>query len=116
MQLENRFAFKEWAAVCAALSSGRQSLILRKGGIHEGREGFRVEHREFWLFPTAFHQQADALTNDAAEFCAQARRDVPQPGTISIQNYAVVEAVHEIRHAAVLPRLIGLHIWSERTV
>lgn len=33
-------AFKEWDIVCKALEEGRQSLILRKGGIHEGREGF----------------------------------------------------------------------------
>ena len=30
-----RIAFKEWAAVCRALASGRQSLIIRKGGIAE---------------------------------------------------------------------------------
>ena len=29
-------AFKEWAGVCAALAEGRQSLIVRKGGIAEG--------------------------------------------------------------------------------
>ena len=29
--------FKEWAIVCEALGRGRQSVILRKGGIAEGR-------------------------------------------------------------------------------
>jgi hypothetical protein len=116
VQSENRFAFKEWAAVCAALATGRQSLILRKGGIHEGRDGFRVDHREFWLFPTAFHQKPDALADDAAEFCEHAQRYVAEVGTIAIQDYAVVEQVHEITDEAVLPRLMGLHIWSERTV
>ena len=57
MRPANEWAFKEWAVVCAALASGRQSVILRKGGIHEGRDGFRVDHREFWLFPTRFHQE-----------------------------------------------------------
>ena len=33
-------AFKEWAIICEALGAGVQSIILRKGGIHEGREGF----------------------------------------------------------------------------
>jgi hypothetical protein len=32
--------FKEWQVVCDALASGRQSILLRKGGIHEGRHGF----------------------------------------------------------------------------
>ena len=50
--------FKEWQVVCEALGSGRQSLVLRKGGIHEGREGFSFAHGEFFLFPTRFHGQA----------------------------------------------------------
>ena len=49
--------FKEWAAVCEALGQGRQSVILRKGGIAEGREGFSFKHSEFFLFPTWFHEQ-----------------------------------------------------------
>ena len=53
-----RTAFKEWAVICEALGSGRQSIILRKGGIHEGRGGFEFSHQEFALFPTRFHEQA----------------------------------------------------------
>ena len=50
-------AFKEWALVCEALGSGKQSIILRKGGIAEGRAGFAFEHDDFFLFPTWFHEQ-----------------------------------------------------------
>jgi hypothetical protein len=50
-------AFKEWAIVCEALGAGKQSIIIRKGGIAEGREGFSFRHREFLLFPTWFHEQ-----------------------------------------------------------
>ena len=116
MLTENRFAFKEWAAVCAALAAGRQSLILRKGGLREGREGFQVDHGEFWLFPTAFHQQTDALTDEARGFYEQALQIQPVDGTIALQGYAVVESVHHIEDETVLPRLVGLHVWSERTV
>lgn len=49
--------FKEWAVVCKALEEGRQSVILRKGGIAEGREGFRFENRCFHLLPTRYHEQ-----------------------------------------------------------
>ncbi len=113
MQDSNRWAFKEWAAVCAALLSGKQSLILRKGGIHEGRDGFRVEHPEFWLFATGFHQHAEALANDAAAF---AETPPPSDGTVCLPGYAVVEAVEEIHDPLILPRLAGCHIWSDRTV
>jgi hypothetical protein len=49
--------FKEWSLVCDALGAGAQSLILRKGGIHEGRGGFWWKHDRFFLFPTHFHEQ-----------------------------------------------------------
>jgi hypothetical protein len=49
--------FKEWSLVCDAFGRGEQSIILRKGGIAEGREGFSFRHREFFLFPTFFHEQ-----------------------------------------------------------
>ena len=49
--------FKEWALVCEALGRGEQSILLRKGGIAEGRAGFQFQHAEFFLFPTFFHEQ-----------------------------------------------------------
>ena len=112
----NRFAFKEWAVVCEALNIGRQGLILRKGGIHEGREGFRVEHREFWLFPTEFHQQPEVLAADALPLLEKLKVVVPAPGTVEIRNYVIVEDAIEIREESQLPRLAGLHVWSESTL
>src|SRR4051794_5706629 len=54
-------AFKEWSGVCQALGDGRQSLILRKGGIAEGPAGFVPEHEVFWLYPTRVHQAQQGL-------------------------------------------------------
>lgn len=112
----NRFAFKEWAVVCEALNVGRQSLILRKGGIHEGREGFRVDHCEFWLFPTEFHQQPDVLAPEARLLLASVMSRPHSPGAILLRNYVVVDEVLEIRDERLLPRLAGLHVWSESTL
>ena len=28
-----KHAFKEWAVICQALATGRQALVLRKGGV-----------------------------------------------------------------------------------
>ncbi|KAB2639474.1 MAG: DUF1802 family protein [Verrucomicrobia bacterium] len=53
--------FKEWQVVCDALASGRQAILLRKGGIHEGRQGFSFAHKAFFLFPTRFHVQGDQV-------------------------------------------------------
>ena len=41
-------AFKEWAIVCDALGKGQQSIIFRKGGIHEGKRGFQFKHDQLY--------------------------------------------------------------------
>ena len=116
MQSANRYAFKEWAVVCEALASGRQTLIPRKGGIHEGRDGFRVEHGEFWLFPTRFHQEREEIVPDAHPLLAQAIAARPPEGVVRLQHYALVSEVFHVTEEAVLPRLAGLHVLSEETV
>ena len=48
---------KEWATVVKALENGKQTVILRKGGILETASGFNVESKKFFLFPTWEHQE-----------------------------------------------------------
>jgi len=109
-------AFKEWAAVCAALAAGRQTIILRKGGIAEGAAGFRVAHREFWLYPTQFHQAPEALVPAAAADLAQAAAWQPPPGEVHLRLAAQVYEVYEIATLETAHRLAGLHVWSPATV
>lgn len=116
MDSSNRIAFKEWAAICAALAMGAQTLIVRKGGIHEGRAGFRVAHGEFWLFPTYVHEAAAGLEDEAAPLLARALAERPPAGTLRIAHYAVVSDVLEVRDETRLLRLAGEHLWSARTI
>src|SRR5207237_10577046 len=82
--------FKEWSLVCDALGRGRQSVILRKGGIAEGRGGFSFRHREFFLFPTFIHGQIAKVRIAAA--------DIPVPrSTVAIRWYARVERAVQIK-------------------
>jgi hypothetical protein len=112
----NRIALKEWAVVCQALDQGRQAISLRKGGINEPRDGFRVEHREFWLFPTQFHEGRESLVPEAEPLLAEALANLPPAGAIQIANYVVVEEVHQIAELAQVERLAALHIWSSETI
>jgi hypothetical protein len=101
--------FKEWSLVCDALGHGAQSVILRKGGIAEGREGFSFRHREFFLFPTFFHEQVVKVRITA--------RDIPAPGnTIAIRWYAKVERALRINSVAIAEALAPLHILSIEVV
>jgi hypothetical protein len=109
-------AFKEWAAVCEALATGRQTIVLRKGGIQEGREGFSVQHREFWFYPTRFHESAESLIPDAALLAARAAASGPPPGKVPLNLFAVVQEVHELATEDAVLRMAGLHIWSQATI
>ena len=116
MQKANNMAFKEWAAICAALGEGLQTLIIRKGGIHEGREGFRVAHEEFWLFPTYLHEAAVGLEQEAMPILERVEAERPRVGMLRLAQYAVVTDVFDVRDEQRLPHLAGQHIWSPRTV
>lgn len=102
-------AFKEWAVIVEALGQGEQILILRKGGIAEGRGGFRAEHERFWLFPTRFHQQAEGVVPDsAARFGLMT---FPPENVLRIQYAAEVVEARRLESLAAAERLAGQHIW-----
>jgi hypothetical protein len=103
-------AFKEWAGVCAALAEGRQSLIVRKGGIAEGPQGFIPEHPIFWLYPTHVHQAEHGLRT------AQPATPQEAPGTVALGALAVVDSVMFVKHEETLAALEPLHIWTEETL
>jgi hypothetical protein len=96
--------FKEWALVCESMLRGETSLIFRKGGIAEGKEGFRFKHSQFFLFPTFFHEQISLTRLDPA-------RDLqPQVETIRIDVFAYVEFTLWISELRSIEPLSGLHI------
>lgn len=116
MQAVNRFALKEWASVCAAIAAGRQSVLLRKGGIDEGPGGFRVQHEEFWMYPTRFHQQPDELAPDAATFLDDPAAAPPPDGVVRLSLYAVATRVERVNDPERLAGFAGRHILSESAV
>ncbi len=102
--------FKEWAIVCEALGRGEQCILLRKGGMAEGRHGFGFRHPEFFLFPTFFHEQAGKVRIAGAE--------IPQTraGEIEISYFA---KLIEQRHVVSWPMaaaLDPLHILEQSVV
>ena len=102
--------FKEWAIVCQALGRGEQSVILRKGGIAEGREGFSFRHKEFFLFPTYFHEQVAKVRKIEIEFPAQA------PDKIEINFFAKIELSCVIKSWKIAQALEPFHILRPEVV
>ncbi len=106
--------FKDWSLVCSALNEGRQSLIFRKGGIAEGRDGFRFKHESFFLFPTQFHQQAERIRPEILP--ALTPIDPAPAGTVAIQNFFVLDWAMWIDDWPTLQRLEPFHVWREEVV
>lgn len=104
--------FKEWTLVCDALGSGEQSIIIRKGGIAEGRAGFRFQHEEFLLFPTLFHEQVAKLKLPAETPLPAMRAD----GQHEIKYRARVEWTREVSDLAVVRRLAPFHCWQDSEI
>jgi hypothetical protein len=113
MEPSSHIAFKEWAVVVDALGQGEQVLILRKGGIREQRGEFRVDHREFWLFPTQFHEAERSIIPSKRPRLRDMAAAAPKDA-VDIEYYAVADSVIQITSPAVLKRLQGRHIWSEQ--
>lgn len=106
-------AFKEWAAVCRALATGRQSLIIRKGGIAEANGVFTPEHSRFWLYPTYFHeQQQKGVKPDAMPLLEDAERDRPEAGKLRLTNFVDVAGVQFVADLDRALALDDLHVWS----
>lgn len=109
-------AFKEWAAVCRALADGKQTVILRKGGISEDAGEFRPEHPRFWLYPTYFHEQQAGLKPEFRPYLAAADADRPPAGRLRLSHLCEVAAVH---HVATLDAALALdrfHGWTAEVV
>ena len=102
--------FKEWAMVCEAFARGRQSIVVRKGGIAEGSAGFSFRHHDFYLFPTWFHEQSGKVrTTDIL---------IPEKpaGEIEIRCLARLECARVVTSWPVAEALAPLHILRSEVV
>ncbi len=108
-----RTAFKEWAVVVDALMHGGQIVIVRKGGLREGKGGFQVEHPEFLLFPTLFHQQRESVIPAAQSRYDSLAPHFPAADILRIEGFAKVVEWRRLSSLQDVQRLRGQHIWRE---
>jgi hypothetical protein len=102
-------ALKEWAVVCRALETGRQLMLLRKGGIYEAEGEFQVENRQFLLFPTYVHQNLNMLKpTDQSGFEPHSE----EPGEVAISAVGVVSDIIELKSRQQMNRIDDEHVWT----
>ena len=105
-------AFKEWEVVCKALAAGDQNVILRKGGIHEGREGFSFAHEEFLLFPTRFHAQGERVRVD----CEAPAPEWQEGDEVCLEHRVRVTGAITLTDWEEVKKLEDRHIWTEEII
>lgn len=110
-------AFKEWQLVADAIAVGEQTVLLRKGGISEGKAGFQWLHERFFLFPSLFHEQAGQVLPSPD---GSPRSWAPIPGLaaddIAFTVYVETLATGRIAEWEEVLRLAPYHIWREEIV
>ena len=97
-----------------ALLDGRQTLLLRKGGIREQR--FDVRGDRFVLFPTVAHSHVERVRPEHRDALEAADPDVRDDGTFVVRcGVTLVDVVDVVRPAG-LGALEDLHIWTASSV
>jgi hypothetical protein len=106
-------ALKEWAVVIRALHEGKQTLLLRKGGIAE--RGFQIKGDRFLLFPTYEHQSEDVLRSPFRNYLLETL-PAQLPGKIRIADWAKIEDSFPIAGLRQLDWLYPHHVWAQEFV
>jgi len=106
---ELKVGLKEWASVCSALASGRQMVLLRKGGIHESDGEFELEHPQFLLFPTYLHQNLRMLkSSEHADFEPASS----EPSHVTLSLAGEVTSIIQLHSRRQADALDAEHIWT----
>jgi hypothetical protein len=106
-------ALKEWSAAVHAMLDGRQTVLLRKGGIHEKR--FAVTASRFLLFPTVAHSHAERVRPEHWDLLEAAAGDSTDDAVVVRAGAKVVAAV-EVNRPEALEEIAPLHIWTDESV
>src|SRR6185312_12412047 len=106
-------ALKEWSAAVHGLLDGRQTVLLRKGGIGEKR--FEVAADRFLLFPTVAHSHAGRVRAEHQDLLEPAVADSDDDHVVLRAGANVVAAI-PVSNPAGLADVGPLHIWTERSV
>jgi hypothetical protein len=96
-----------------ALLDGRQTVLLRKGGIGEKR--FAVTASRFLLFPTVAHSHAERVRPEHRDLLPAATGDSTED-TVVIRAGAAVVAAIEVNRPEALESIARHHIWTDESV
>lgn len=100
--------------MCDALGRGEQSVLLRKGGIHEGRAGFSFKHEQFFLFPTRFHAQAEQVRVPVS--AAETAGEWQVGEEVSLSYWCEASWARTLVDWEQVQKLASWHVWEDSLV
>ena len=107
-------ALKEWAIAVSALQQGKTIMLLRKGGIREGKQ-FQVEHHKVWLYPTYEHQKPQLLKPEYKDRVTEVISGW-HPATIHIQSCGEITHTLTVDSLKKLQQLEPYHVWNRQMI
>lgn len=99
--------------VCDALKTGRQSVLLRKGGIIEETRDFQLVEKRFLMYPTYEHQNLESVQEPYRDGFAKTLADKPPDDIVRIDAWAEVSDLFLTHDLDALLALSELYAWSE---
>lgn len=115
MEATTTHVLKEWAVAVDALEEGKTILLLRKGGIREEGNRFKVLYDQVLLYPTYEHQQPDLLKPEYAEQVKPVASGW-HPETVRISSWAEITDIFPVSDEQTVAALLPHHIWNEQFV
>ena len=106
-------ALKEWSAAVHGLLDGRQTVLVRKGGIHEKR--FALSASRFLFFPTVAHSHSERVRPEHHDLLDAAAADSTEAEVVLRAGAKVVAAI-EVGRPESLDEIEALHIWTVASV
>ena len=108
-------ALKEWAVAVNALKQGKTIMLLRKGGISEENNRFKVAYDQVLLYPTYEHQQPQLLKPEYANQVTPVASGW-HTENISIDSWAEITNIFQVSDEQTVSALLPYHIWNEQFV
>ena len=108
-----QIALKEWAVILNAMKQGLHHILLRKGGLADKGQTFRVEYPKFFLFPTYEHQQKEMTQKKHQTLYDQTVKGMSAENKLLIDSWAEVKESFEVKEFSMLKPLSTLHVWSD---
>lgn len=115
VELRTTHTLKEWAVAVDALEAGETIVLLRKGGIKEEGNHFKVAHKEILLYPTFEHQQPHLLKPEYADKVSPVRSGW-HPETVRIGAWAKISDILMVSFEPSIKALLPFHVWNEQFV